>query len=133
MTGKVYQENALDLLQATPSEGIAVVLTDAMYGVHSLYSVYDWGHDPAGRWPRKSERAEKHWEYHEPIYRECLRVLKPGGVLAWGAGHQILGGISQVVWWPPNLVTRSVRRDSSSEWPYLDRANARARADQISK
>ncbi|HEX4144545.1 MAG TPA: DNA methyltransferase [Pirellulales bacterium] len=90
MTGKVYQGNALDILQAMPSEGINAVLTDAMYGVHSLYSVYDWGHDPAGRWPRKSERATKHWEYHEPIYRECLRVLKPGGVLAWAQGIKYL-------------------------------------------
>jgi DNA modification methylase len=41
---------------------------------------YDWGLDPARGDP------EKHWRFHRPIYRECLRVLRPGGVLAWGQG-----------------------------------------------
>ena len=86
MTGKVYQENALDLLQAMPSEEINVVLTDPMYGVHSMIAVYDWGRTPPAHGLANPSAAEKHWEYHEPIYRECLRVLKPGGVLACGAG-----------------------------------------------
>jgi hypothetical protein len=25
----------------------------------------------------------KHWQYHQPIYEECLRVLTSEGVLAW--------------------------------------------------
>jgi site-specific DNA-methyltransferase (adenine-specific) len=78
--GKVYQAHALDLLRTMPVESVDACLADPMYGVRSLYSVYDWGADPAQNDP------EKHWQYHKPIYEECRRVLKPGGILAWSAG-----------------------------------------------
>jgi hypothetical protein len=45
---------------------------------------YDWGPDQAKGDP------VKHWQYHEPIYWECLRVLKPGGVMAWGQGFKFI-------------------------------------------
>lgn len=66
---RVLHGNARDLLRALPSESIDAVITDPMYG---LPLVYDWGPDPGD-----------YWTNHEPIYKECRRVLKPGGALAW--------------------------------------------------
>jgi site-specific DNA-methyltransferase (adenine-specific) len=43
-------------------------------------NVYDWGPEPG------QGTAEQYWEYHGPIYKECRRVLRLGGVLAWGTG-----------------------------------------------
>jgi DNA modification methylase len=47
-----------------------------MYGVSpnpSPRAAYDWGADPCrgdpGQW----------WAYHQPIYEQCRRVLRPGG------------------------------------------------------
>ena len=71
---KVWHGDARNLLRALPTASIDSVITDAMYGTKCDY---EWGPDPA------NGDLEKHWQYHEPIYRECLRVLKPGGVLAW--------------------------------------------------
>jgi hypothetical protein len=62
-----------------PGQSVDACISDPMYGCCSRYSVYDWGWDPGGGDP------VKHWRYHEPIYQECRRVLKPGGVLAWSA------------------------------------------------
>lgn len=76
---KVFHCDARRLLRALPSASIDAVITDAMYGTAKRYR-YDWGFDPANGDP------VRHWQYHEPIYRECLRVLKPGGMLAWGQG-----------------------------------------------
>ena len=81
--GKVYCADALDLLRTMPVGSVDAVITDAMYGT-AKYVRYEWGVDPARGDP------VKHWRYHEPIYRECLRVLKPGGVLAWGQGYRFL-------------------------------------------
>ncbi|MBM3740824.1 MAG: hypothetical protein FJW39_34190, partial [Acidobacteria bacterium] len=80
---KVFHSDALALLRALPSASIDAVITDAMYGT-SKKCQYEWGVDPAKGDP------VKHWRYHEPIYRECLRVLQPGGVLAWGQGAKFV-------------------------------------------
>lgn len=77
---KVFCGDSLRLLQGMPGGVVDAIITDPMYGVTSSYSVYDWGADPSKGCPRK------HWEYHQPIYEECLRVLKPSGVLAWAVG-----------------------------------------------
>jgi site-specific DNA-methyltransferase (adenine-specific) len=74
---KVAHADALQLLRVLPTASIDAVVTDAMYGT-SKDCRYDWGVDPARGDP------VKHWLYHQPIYEECLRVLKPGGALAWG-------------------------------------------------
>jgi hypothetical protein len=44
--------------------------------------IYDWGSEPGTGLPHEF------WDYHAPIYRECRRVLKPHGVLAWAMGFQ---------------------------------------------
>jgi site-specific DNA-methyltransferase (adenine-specific) len=75
---KVFHADAFDLLKTMPVESVDAVITDAMYGTASVR--YEWGTDPAKGDPIT------HWQYHQPIYQECLRVLKPGGVLAWGQG-----------------------------------------------
>ena len=80
---KVYCNDARLLLQKLPTASIDAVITDAMYGTAKDFR-YDWGVDPARGNP------EKHWHYHEPLYRECLRVLKPEGVLAWGQGGKFV-------------------------------------------
>ncbi len=71
---KVFCGDSLRLLAALPTASVDAVISDPMYGAST---VYDWGPDPARGDP------VKHWLYHQPIYRECLRVLKPAGVLAW--------------------------------------------------
>lgn len=78
--GKVFYGDSLRLLQGMPGGVVDAVITDGMYGVRSAHAVYDWGADPSKGCPRK------HWDYHKPIYEECLRVLKPSGVLAWAVG-----------------------------------------------
>jgi DNA modification methylase len=76
---KVFHGDALHLLRALPNCSIDACITDAMYGTSKNFQ-YDWGPDPAKGDPIL------HWLYHEPIYQECRRVLKPGGVLAWAQG-----------------------------------------------
>jgi DNA modification methylase len=76
---KVVHADALQLLGVLPTASVDAVITDAMYGT-SKDCRYDWGVDPAKGDP------VKHWLYHQPIYEECLRVLKPGGALAWAQG-----------------------------------------------
>ena len=78
---KVWHGDARNLLRALPTASLDAVITDAMYGTAKLVQ-YEWGPDPAKGDP------DKHWQYHEPIYR--LRVLKPGGVLAWGQGGKFI-------------------------------------------
>jgi site-specific DNA-methyltransferase (adenine-specific) len=77
----VYCGGALPLLRTMPGQSVHSVIADPMYGV-SKKCRYDWGGDPAMGDP------VKHWTYHEPIYMECLRVLRPGGVLAWAQAPQ---------------------------------------------
>lgn len=90
---KVFHGDARNLLRALPSESIDAVISDPMYGTsRSSASVaaatdrsvftYDWGPDPANGSP------DRHWEFHEPFYKECRRVLRPKGILAWSMGIQ---------------------------------------------
>lgn len=95
---KVFCNDARLLLQKLPTASIDAVMTDAMYGT-AKWLRYEWGIEPARGDP------VKHWAYHRPIYEECLRVLKPGGVLAWGQGLKFLphfaGWFGQHRVWPP--------------------------------
>jgi site-specific DNA-methyltransferase (adenine-specific) len=75
-TGKVFHGDALRLLNVLPTASVDAVITDPMYGT-ARKCFYEWGPDPARGDPGK------HWLYHEPMYQECRRVLKPGGPLAW--------------------------------------------------
>jgi DNA modification methylase len=81
--GKVFHADARRLLAALPDRSIDAVITDAMYGTAKRCQ-YDWGFDPANGDP------VRHWQYHQPIFRECLRVLKPQGALAWGQGGKFV-------------------------------------------
>ena len=76
---RVFCGDALRLLRDMPSASVDAVITDAMYGT-SKDCRYEWGIDPA-----RGDSA-RHWAYHKPIYEECLRVLRPGGALAWAQG-----------------------------------------------
>lgn len=76
---KIFQGDARSLLRALPDKSVDAVISDAMYGTAKSYA-YDWGIEPS------RGKAEAHWQYHQPIYEECLRVLKPEGVLAWAQG-----------------------------------------------
>jgi DNA modification methylase len=80
---KVFHSDVRRLLRELPTHSIDAVINDAMYGTAKHFA-YEWGEDPGRGDPIK------HWQYHEPIYQECLRVLKPGGVLAWGQGAKFI-------------------------------------------
>ncbi len=92
---KVFRGDALDLLRRLPTATIDAVLTDAMYGT-ARNCRYDWGFDPARGDP------VKHWLYHDPMYAECRRVLKPGGVLAWGQGFKFVPHFAN--WFGPHRI-----------------------------
>jgi site-specific DNA-methyltransferase (adenine-specific) len=80
---KVFHGDARRLLRALPCASIEACIADPMYGVAKNPNprlTYDWGPDPFHGDP------DKWWEYHRPIYHECLRVLKPGRTLAWAMG-----------------------------------------------
>ena len=87
---KVFYGDALHLLRGLPSHAVDGVFADPMYGVAKNpkpRTTYDWGADPFLGNP------EKWWKGipgvhsgHRRIYHECLRVLKPGGKLAWAMG-----------------------------------------------
>lgn len=79
LVNKLFCGDARKLLRALPDCSIDAVITDPMYGTAKSYS-YSWGNEPSRGNP------QSHWQYHQPIYEECLRVLKPGGVLAWAQG-----------------------------------------------
>ncbi|MBI1249017.1 hypothetical protein GC197_14395 [bacterium] len=89
---KIFHADAHDLLAKLPSESIDAVICDPMYGTAKNYE-YEWGFDPMYGTAKNYEyewgfdpgnaNPDRHWEYHQPIYEECRRVLKPNGRLAW--------------------------------------------------
>jgi len=79
---QVWWCDARRLLSELPTGTVDACITDPMFGIVSLSAVYDWGPDPSGGDP------VKHWQYHQPIYEDIRRVLKPGGVLAWAMGYK---------------------------------------------
>jgi DNA modification methylase len=92
---KVFNGNALSLLRALPSSSIDACIADPMYGVKKGLR-YDSCVDPGDGDP------DKHWAYHEPIYQECLRVLRPGGVLAWAQGGKFFRHFDS--WFGPHRI-----------------------------
>lgn len=80
---KTFACEALCLLGRLPDECIDAVIADPMYGIAAkptTFSSYDWGPEPFNGDP------DYWWDYHQPIYQECRRVLKQGGRLAWAMG-----------------------------------------------
>jgi DNA modification methylase len=78
----VHACDAKDLLAQVPDKVIDFVAVDPMFGVGENPQPYDWGPDPARGDPNR------YWAYHEPIYQELRRVLRPGGALAWSMGYR---------------------------------------------
>ena len=109
---KVFNGDALDLLRVMPTASVDDVITDAMYGT-AKNCRYDWGLDPAKGDP------VKHWAYDQPIYEECRRVLKPGGVLA---GGRTSGLPITFAWFGPHriwsLAGSSEKEAVSLDWSY---------------
>ena len=108
---KVFHGDALDLMGVMPTASIDAIIADAMYGT-SKNCLYDWGLDPAKGDP------VKHWAYHQPIYEECRRVLKPGGVLAWAQDIRFNRALFDMVRPSPHLDSGPVppkRRPSGYE------------------
>jgi DNA modification methylase len=80
---KIFHCDAIRLLRALPSESIDSVISDPMYMVakhKGKNCTYEWGVEPG------QGDADDFWRYHERYHEECLRVLKPGGTLAWAMG-----------------------------------------------
>jgi site-specific DNA-methyltransferase (adenine-specific) len=80
---KVFEGEAINLLRRLPIKSIDHIITDPMYMVAKgkrKSCIYEWGPEPG------SGEAEEYWAYHQAIYQECLRVLKPGGTIAWATG-----------------------------------------------
>jgi DNA modification methylase len=70
-------------LRGLPDASVDVVCTDPMFGTSSRAShltCYRSGSEPL------DGSARAYWAYHEQYYLECLRVLRPGGKLAWATG-----------------------------------------------
>ncbi len=65
---KIYCENCLDTMKGMPDNALDAIVTDSPYGISFM---------------------GKKWDYNVPgieIWKECLRVLKPGGHLLSFAG-----------------------------------------------
>jgi len=80
---KVFCGNAVNLLRKLPSVCTDAVIADPMYMVAKSKGktcVFDWGIEPGQGY------AEEWWTYHQEMYQESLRVLRPGGILAWSMG-----------------------------------------------
>jgi site-specific DNA-methyltransferase (adenine-specific) len=85
---QVFWRDALSLLRALPGGAVDAVISDPMFGSvkdhASGRATYEWGTDPGEGDPTR------HWAYHRPIYQECLRILRPDGVLAWAQSNMFV-------------------------------------------
>jgi phage N-6-adenine-methyltransferase len=106
LINRVLFGDALRLLSGMPDCSIDACIADPMHGT-ARNCRYDWGLDPAMGDP------VRHWEYHEPIYNECLRVLRPGGVLAWAQGVKFSEHFPG--WFGGHETWRLLRRSRSNE------------------
>ena len=68
MTMKIYEGDCLGVMKTLPKNSIDTIITDPPYGLSFM---------------------GKRWDYDVPsieIWKECLRVLKPGGTALIFAG-----------------------------------------------
>jgi site-specific DNA-methyltransferase (adenine-specific) len=111
--GKIFHGDALRLLRLIPDGSIDACIADSMYGT-AQECRYDWGLDPG------QGDAARHWAYHQPIYQQCLRVLRPGGLLAWAQGVNFCPHFRE--WfgdhglWTPMRLRRRGRQATSHLW-----------------
>ena len=68
----VYCDDALKGLKKLPSSSVHAVITDPPYGIGHIYADGKEKHDD----------PDLYWGWLKPIYKEMLRVLKPGGFFA---------------------------------------------------
>jgi SAM-dependent methyltransferase len=80
VVGRVFTDDAYHLLRCQPDAFVDLIPADPMYGTTkhpTPRSYYGFGPDPCRGDPDR-------WAaLHLPILRECHRVLRVGGVLAW--------------------------------------------------
>jgi hypothetical protein len=87
VVGRVFTDDAYHLLRCLPDAGADLIPADPMYGVTldpkpGSGAWYGFGPDPCRGDPNR-------WAaLHLPILRECQRVLRVGGVLAWAMGSK---------------------------------------------
>jgi DNA modification methylase len=91
----VINDDALEVLLAMPTGSVDAIMPDAMYGT-AKNCRYHWGPDPARGDPRK------HGDLQAPFIQECRRVLKPGGILAWGQGFKFIPYFAN--WFGPHRI-----------------------------
>lgn len=76
MTFDLHLGDCLDVLRTLPDDSVDAVITDPPFGIGFRYDgVRETHKDP-----------ESYWAWLKPRYAECLRILRPGGLVAiWQA------------------------------------------------
>ena len=79
---RLFEGNCLDVLKQLPDDSVDSIVTDPPYGLSAARN--------SGKTSKGGFMGKK-WDYDVPsveIWRECLRVLKPGGHLLAFAGSR---------------------------------------------
>ena len=66
---KLYRGDCLKVLRKLDAGSVDAVVTDPPYGIGFRY----------GGGTEAASTPEAYWQWLEPIHREAMRVLKPGG------------------------------------------------------
>lgn len=73
---RIENKDCLDFLSTLPDESVDMVLTDPPYFI---------GYDGGRGWDRQWETEDDYLKWCELWTKECVRVLRRGGVLiVWG-------------------------------------------------
>lgn len=101
MTATIHHGNCLDVLREMPDNSVDAIVTDPPYGLsnttpgHVAETVREWATGNTEYVPPvKGGFMGATWDSFVPptaVWRECHRVLKPGGHMAVFAGTRTLG------------------------------------------